>query len=97
MAYRVVWSSKAVEDVDAIATYIARDSPSYAAAVVEKILETTHQLNNCPLVGSIVTEFSDSAIREKFAYSYRIIYRIKEEIVTIATVIHSRQLLNFEG
>ncbi|MGH2413700.1 MAG: type II toxin-antitoxin system RelE/ParE family toxin, partial [Microcystaceae cyanobacterium] len=30
MAYRIVWSSKAVEDVDAIATYIARDSPSYA-------------------------------------------------------------------
>ena len=39
MAYRVVWSAKAVEDVEAIATYIARDSPFYAAAVVQKLVE----------------------------------------------------------
>ena len=27
MAYHVVWSSKAIEDIDAIASYISRDSP----------------------------------------------------------------------
>ncbi|MFN6248410.1 MAG: type II toxin-antitoxin system RelE/ParE family toxin, partial [Microcystis sp.] len=26
--YRLVWSPKAIEDVDAIASYISRDSPS---------------------------------------------------------------------
>jgi plasmid stabilization system protein ParE len=34
MAYRVEWSPRAVEDVEAIALYISADSPSYAAAVV---------------------------------------------------------------
>jgi toxin ParE1/3/4 len=93
MAYRVVWSSRAVEDVEAIATYIARDSPSYAAAVVKNIIDTTRYLMDCPLAGSIVPEFSDPAIREKCAYTYRIIYRVREEVVTIASVIHTKKLL----
>lgn len=93
MGYRVVWSSKAVEDVDAIATYIARDSPSYAAAVVQKILDTTRYLNDCPLAGCVVPEFSEATIREKSAYTYRIIYRIDDNRVTIASVIHAKQLL----
>ena len=38
MGYKVVWSSKAIDDVDAIASYIARDSVSYAAAVVHRII-----------------------------------------------------------
>ena len=93
MAYRVVWSAKAVEDVEAIATYIARDSPFYAAAVVQKLVELADSLERCPLAGSVVPEFSDPAIQEKFAYTYRLIYRISAEVITIAAVIHSRQLL----
>lgn len=97
MAYRVVWSSKAVEDIDAIATYIARDSPSYAAAVVQKILDTTHELAECASAGAIVPEFSDPAIREKPSYTYRIIYRVDEEQVTVGAVIHTKRLLELEG
>lgn len=93
MAYRVVWSAKAVEDVEAIATYIARDSPSYAAAVVQKLLELANNLNHYPQAGSNVSEFADPAIQEKFAYNYRLIYRISETVVTIAAVIHSKKLL----
>ena len=93
MAYRVVWSSKAVEDVDAIATYIARDSPSYAAAVVQKILDTTRHLNHCPLAGSTVSEFDDPAIKEKLAYTYRLIYRVRDQLVTVAAIVHTKQLL----
>jgi hypothetical protein len=33
MAYRVAWSPRAVEDLEAIAQYIAADSAAYAAAV----------------------------------------------------------------
>jgi toxin ParE1/3/4 len=97
MAYRVIWSSKAIEDVDAIATYIARDSPSYAAAVVQKIIDTTRYLTECPLAGSVVSEFSDAAILEKCAYTYRIIYRVQDEVVTIAAVIHTKRLLGLNG
>ena len=93
MAYRVVWSPRAVEDLEAIVQYIAADSIAYAAAVVETILSTTRKLSPFPFSGRIVPELDDASIREWFAYSYRIIYRIERETVTIAAVIHGKQLL----
>jgi len=94
MAYQVVWSPKALEDLEAIATYISRDSASYAASVVNKILEATRNLSNFPFSGRIVPEFSEDAIREQFAYSYRIIYRIHRQNVTVAAVIYGKRLLD---
>jgi plasmid stabilization system protein ParE len=35
---RIVWAPQAVEDVEAIRTYVARDSPHYADLVVDRIV-----------------------------------------------------------
>ncbi|MEA5533805.1 type II toxin-antitoxin system RelE/ParE family toxin [Crocosphaera sp. XPORK-15E] len=93
MAYRVIWSSKAVEDVEAIATYIARDSPSYAAAVVRQILDTTSQLEEYPMAGKIISEGDNLTIREQLAYNYRVIYQVQEQRVTVVSIVHTKQLL----
>jgi toxin ParE1/3/4 len=94
MDHRVVWSPKALEDVDAIALYISADSPSYAASVVKKMLDSTRTLSRFPFSGRIVPEFDDDDIREKFVYSYRIIYRVQGETVTVAAVAHGRRILD---
>ena len=39
MAHRVIWSDDAVEDLQQISDYIARDSGHYARVVVRGILE----------------------------------------------------------
>ncbi|MEC4803980.1 MAG: type II toxin-antitoxin system RelE/ParE family toxin [Jaaginema sp. PMC 1079.18] len=93
MVNRVVWSMNAVEDVDAIATYIGRDSASYAAAVVQKILNATQELSHFP--GEEIAEFGDPTLREKYAYCYRIVYRHQDQIITIAAVVHDQKLLHF--
>ena len=93
MAYRVVWSPKAVEDVEAIAGYIARDSPSYAAAVIEKVLLITSDLAENAKRGRLIPEIEESTIIEQFAYSYRLIYRIENDTVTVAAIIHGKRLL----
>ena len=93
MAYRVAWSPRAVEDLDAIAEYIALDSTEYAHAVVKTILNTTRNFSRFPFAGRIVPEFSDEGIREWFAYSYRIIYRVEDDVVTVAAIIHGKRLL----
>ncbi|MCI0486228.1 MAG: type II toxin-antitoxin system RelE/ParE family toxin [Blastocatellia bacterium] len=93
MAYRIKWSPKAAEDVEALASYISQDSPVYAAAVVKKILDITRNLSYFPFAGRVVPEFEEDRIREQFAYSYRVIYRIEGETVTIAAVIHGKRLL----
>jgi len=93
MAYRVIWSPRAVEDLEAIAQYIAVDSTVYAAAVVKRILNTARRLSQFPLSGRIVLELADDNIREWFAYSYRVIYQVENRVVTIATVVHGKRLL----
>jgi toxin ParE1/3/4 len=93
MAHKIKWSPKAAEDVEAIASYISQDSPAYAAAVVKKILDVTRNLSYFPFSGRVVPEFDEETIREQLAYSYRVIYRVQGETVTIAAVIHGRRIL----
>jgi len=93
MAYGIVWSPRALDDVDSIAAYISRDSPSYASAVVANIIKSTRTLRRFPFAGRIVPELDDESIRERFVYSYRVIYGIQEKTVTVVAVIHGNRLL----
>ena len=93
MDTRVSWSPEALEDVEAIAAYIAKDSPFYASAVVQKILDVAQSLGKFPNVGPIVPEIGEPEFRERFVYSYRVIYRVTAEQVIVVAVIHGRRLL----
>lgn len=93
MAYPLAWSPEAIEDIEAIASYIERDSPWYARAVVSKIVETAEAIPDHPELGRVVPEIDDKSIRERFVYSYRIIYRIEQERILVATVVHGNRLL----
>jgi toxin ParE1/3/4 len=79
--------------VQAIASYIAADSSSYASTVVRKILTATRALTNFPRSGRELPEGDDENLREVFAYSYRIIYRVEKDEVVIAAVIHGKRML----
>jgi len=94
MARRVVWSARALADVESIATYIATDSPAYAKIVVKKIVKLTLQLARFPQSGREVPEFQDQSLRELLVYSYRIIYKVETEEIIIASVIHGKRDLS---
>lgn len=93
MALRLGWSPEAIEDIEAIASYIERDSPWYAKAVAAKIVQTAETIPVFPELGRIVPEIGNPSIRERFVYSYRIIYRIETQQILVAAVIHGRRLL----
>lgn len=93
MDVRVSWSPAALDDVDSIAEYIHRDSPSYASAVVDKLLDVARNLATFPNAGRIVPELDDETIRERFVYSYRLIYRVRGSEVLVVAVVHGRRLL----
>ena len=93
MAHLLIWSPRAVEDLESIAAFISRDSAAYAASVVRTILMKTRVLIAFPHTGRVVPEFEDGSIREIFAYNYRIIYRVGEGEVEIAAVVHGKRQL----
>ena len=94
MARVIIWSLRAAEDVQAIAAYITQDSEAYATSVIRKIIQKTRLLAEFPDIGRIVPEFGDESIREIFAYSYRIIYKVSPEEIVVTAVIHGRQILD---
>jgi plasmid stabilization system protein ParE len=93
MAGEVAWSPEAVEDLESIASYIERDSPFYARAVVSRIVELADQLRQFPNAGRVVPELNDPLVRERFVYSYRVIYRLQAERILVVAVVHGRRLL----
>ena len=93
MDYEVVWSPEAAEDLLSIAEYIGRDSDFYATAVVTKVLEAAQSIGKFPYVGRVVPERGDDTIRERFVYSYRLIYHISSHQILITAIIHGKRLL----
>lgn len=91
MARVLVWSPEAIEDVEAIAAYIERDSPWYAKSVASRIVETAESIPEYPELGRIVPEIGNPSIRERLIHRYRVVYRLEEQRVLIAAVIHGRQ------
>ena len=91
MAYRVGWSRRALSDLEGNADYIAADSPAYASNLVKKILGQVRILGQFPHAGRKVPEFDDENVRELIVYSYRVIYRLHENEVLIAAIIHGKR------
>ena len=93
MDLKVKWSPEATEDLESIAEYIAKDSEFYARAVVTEILSVSRNIREFPLIGRIVPEICDEHVRERFIYSYRLVYRIEPEQILVVAVIHGKRLL----
>jgi len=45
-------------------------------------------------MGRVVPEISNDRIRERFVYSYRLIYEIGNRTITILAVIHGKRLMD---
>lgn len=61
---KVVWTDSAIEDLNDIGDYIAKDSERYAELTVQRLFESVDLLENNPKAGKIVPEFEDESIRE---------------------------------
>ena len=93
---RVIWAPQAIEDVQAVRAYVARDSAHYADLVVERILAAIVHLVSHPLSGRVVPEVADESLREVIQGNYRIVYRLKRDVVEIVTVFHGARLLRLD-
>ena len=88
MAQRLIWSDEAIDDIDAIARFIARDSQHHARRVVEALFALSDSIVEHPLAGRMVPEFGNRQVRERFLYSYRLIYEVGTEQIEVLAVLH---------
>lgn len=93
MAQRLNWSRGAIEDLNSIGEYIAKDSIFYARSIVRKVFAIAKQIPGAAEIGRVVPEIGDQNIRERFVYSYRLIYKIEDTQILIVAVIHGKRLI----
>ena|SRR5437868_3312110 len=88
---KILWTDPAIDDLRNLLAYIAKDSEEYARSFVERIILSVDKLTDFPRLGRMVPEADQEAIRELLYHNYRIIYRIKDELIEILTVVHGRR------
>ena len=87
----LIWTPRARADLKAIHDYIAKDSRDNAKRVAREIRHKADALAEPPRPGRKVPEVNDPDLREISAYSWRIIYLLRNNTVFIVTLIHKRR------
>ena len=95
MVRKVRWSRSAQVDLREIFEYISESTPLNAYRLAEKIRFAAETLDTMSERGRVIPEFEDRSLREIFVSKYRIMYKVLEQEIIIAAVVHmSRELRN---
>lgn len=94
MAHHIKWSPHSISQFEEICEFIAKDSKHYAALFAQKIVFIVKNIPRFPKAGRVVPEFDDVNLREKIYKNYRIVYRLKTDVVEIVAVCHSARPLD---
>ena len=91
MAYELIWSPAARDDLHDIVVFIARDNPNRAMSFGYELISETDRLQEFPESGRTVPEYRDDSLRELIFRQYRIVYRVNYEqrLCLIARIWHS--------
>jgi plasmid stabilization system protein ParE len=89
----IVWTEPALSDLDAIADYIAIESPLAAAELVRRVIGHVEQLADHPESGGRPVELKRSRYRQIVEPPCRIFYRHDGRRVFILHVMRSERVL----
>jgi len=92
---KIIWTDAAIQDLNDIGEFIAKDSVRYAELTVEKLFYCVDILSQLPYSGRMVPEFEDESIRELIRGSYRVVYHIVDNFtIEILTLNNCARLIN---
>ena len=94
---RIIWTPKALDDLDSLLAFIAKDSPIAARRFAQKIIQRVDLLATQPLLGGLIAEDDSRIYRQIIQGNYRVIYRTDGIRIFIVAVHHAARLLESEN
>ncbi|SFH07009.1 toxin ParE1/3/4 [Desulfotomaculum arcticum] len=95
MSKRIVLSEMAYYDIDSIFSYIAQDSKQTVKKLRVFIYEGIRKLSDFPEMGAVIPEEdapgAQRGYRRIVVTPYSIFYRVLDDRIVIARVLHGRQ------
>ncbi len=89
----VIWTEPALNDLDAIADYIALENPDAARRLVQRVFRHVELLECLPNLGSKPREIKGSRYRQIIEAPCRIFYRHEENRVYVLYVMRGERKL----
>ena len=88
MAFKIIWSLQARDDLRDLVAFIAADNPTAAETFGFRLMSKVDSLANFPQLGRVVPEENDEDIREIILRPYRIIYQVlpAQKVVAITRI-----------
>jgi toxin ParE1/3/4 len=93
---KIVWADPAIQDLEAIADYIALEKPAAAPQLVQQVFAAVRMLQKFPRMGSLPTELRGLPYRQLIVSPCRIFYRIEKKVVYIVHILRGEQLVRRE-
>lgn len=96
--HETLWTRRARKDLDEIADYISQDNVAHAEKWVLALLQDVERAARYPFAGRKVPELSARAgdFREVFRGTYRIVYEVEEQQITIRAIFEGHSLLKLD-
>ncbi len=88
---KIRFLNSAMQDMQEIKDYIARDNPAAARRLIQSFKKKTNQLIQHPFSGRVIPETMDRNLRELLASNYRIMYQVSERFITVFAVYESHR------
>ena len=92
---KVRWTPRALDDLKAIARYIAEDDPVAARAFAARLKDRAESVAQFPMRGRVMPEMGRADVRELIEGNYRIVYRVLDDACDVLTLFEGHK--RFDG
>ena len=88
MARELIWSRAALDDLDAIASWVGRDSPNQARRIIEGVFETCEWLLTQPEPAAIWWSSKPVSVMQYETQGLRILFERQGEDLHLLAIAH---------
>lgn len=85
------WTTKAESDLHRLYDFLLKVNPQIALLIVQKLVTTARTLIDHPRIGLRLPEFTAQEVRRLIVGDYEIRYLIKDDIITVLRLWHTRE------
>lgn len=84
----IEWAVEALNDIDEVCAEAAEYDPALGVRAAERIQELVSPLRHHAFIGRVVPEYGDENLRERLMLreKYRILYRVKPDVIEIVGI-----------
>ncbi len=94
---KLIWSGKALNELERIGEYIGEDDPRAATRFVSRLWKRAATLKKHSRLGRIVPEAGDESLREVIEGNYRIVYRLEKGQIIVVTIFEGHRQFRVEN